>query len=202
MQNLTQIQQKVQNYLLAGISPARIADLTGASPSYISELLGQSDFLQAAKDAQAEAYLAARERDARLDTIEDTLAEKVQTMTANPLTFLDKPLEAVRALQMINSLKRRTTAFGTPEDDLVGAQRTVVKLTMPVAIINNFTVAQDDVKMDSKGNIIEVQDVPFVTIQSTQLEQLAQTVQQAGEEKCQPLSNIKSITNLPMEAFS
>lgn len=199
MTALTANQQRVQNYLMAGISPARISELTGVSASYITELLQSSDFLQHAKDAQAEEYLVAKARDTKVDTIEDTLIGKVESLVNNPISFLGKPLEAIRALQMVNSLKRRTASF-SGLDDQNGIAQTVVKLTMPVAIINNFTINQESVKVDSKGNIIEVEDTPFVTIQHNELENLLEK-QSCKSINLNNISNISNLNSLPMEAF-
>ena len=175
------IESRIKSLLSSGVSAARAAELVGCSPGVVSQLMAREDF---AADVQA-----ALDRDNRLNGIEDRLITVVDKAISSPLVFLGKPMEAIRALQLVNGLKRRSLgeAMQTP-----GEVRQV-SLIMPVNIINKFTVSTDE-----HNKITQVNDIELVTASQSQLASLA-TIHKEENKLCTLQQSNKAIKELTVE---
>ena len=93
--------------------------------------------------------------DRKADNLEDMLLDKLQ----KSLPMMFKPSEILRAYQVINAAKRRVPV------DSVGSGSgggTVLNLRIPARTALKF-------KMDSAGEVIEIEGKPLVTMPSVQL---------------------------------
>ena len=158
----TGLQAKILSFLGAGVSAEKVASAVGCDPSYISQLLADSNFAAAVSEHKMVQLQEATNRDARLDSLEDKLIAKVETALESPLA-MHKPFEAIRGLQIINSLKRR----GSNVDQTVNHNTTIVQLTLPAVAINKFVV-------DTNNQVVQTGEKTLVTIPSNNVKQLAE----------------------------
>jgi hypothetical protein len=124
-------EERVLHLLGSGIGPEQVASACGISVSRVSQLLSDEEFAQAVAELRFENLEKHNRLDNKYDQMEDTLLDSMQ----NLLPMLTRPLEILRAIQVINSAKRR--GISAPEQ--VTHQQTVVNLVMPKAIVQQFT---------------------------------------------------------------
>jgi len=168
--------EHIRELLAKGLSQASVASIVGVDPSYVSQLMAQEQFAAEVGEGRALAVGAHIKRDERLDAIEDGMIGKVEEMVKSPFMFR-KPMEAVRALQIVNGLKRRAS---TVLDTQAGNAGAVVMLTMPTAIINNFYAPV----LDINQNVVKIGDTDLITIQSAGMLALAaHSSEQAASQK-------------------
>jgi predicted transcriptional regulator len=151
MNTLTSTQERALSLLGKGVSPEQTALALGVTPSAISQLLSEEEFAEEVAKLRFTNLAKHSERDEKADLLEDALLERVKDL----LPFISRPLEAVRAYQIINSAKRRGQS--TPES--ITAQNEVVQLVMPVQIINQYTV-------NSHNQVIKAGEKDLITMQS------------------------------------
>jgi len=155
-------EEKAIKLLGSGCTPSQVATAIGVTESRISQLLATEEFAHAVASLRYEALAKHNETDAAYDSIEDALIEKL----ADVLPLMMRPMEILKAIQVINGAKRR----GQSTPDQIINQQTVVNLTMPTQIINKFS-------MNSNNQITNVGTQTLETIQSTSL--LNQTKEKA-----------------------
>jgi hypothetical protein len=181
------LQERILNFLGAGIAPERVASAVGCEPSYISQLLSDEEFAKAVSQQKIVQLTELTERDKRLDTIEDRVIDKVEQSLKSPMALL-KPMEGIRALQMINSLKRR----GSNVDNNVNNTSVSVNIVLPSITLKQFTV-------DVNNQVIKADDDSLVTIASSQVAQLApiqENTNDYAKSKIPSIPSIPSITEL------
>ena len=161
---LNEMQERIINYLGAGISAEKVASAVGCDPSYISQLLANDEIAQAVSSIKMGTLTAVAERDRRLDALEDRLISKAETALDNAFACV-KPMEAIRALHTINSLKRR----GDSINQHVNTGAVTVKISLPKITMMQFTV-------DINNQVIKADDTSLVTIASGQVQGLASTI--------------------------
>ena len=166
---------KIIKYLGAGIEPSKVAAAVGVDPSYISQLLADDDFRSQVTVLRFEKLEEATNRDSRLNTIEDKLIDKTEKLIDNPLSFT-KPMETIKALQMVNGMKRR----GAEVTDAGAAASPVVTLTLPASMLAKFTV-------DINNQVIKADDQTLVTLPSGSMERL---INEANENSIDSLQQI------------
>lgn len=148
------IEDRALQLLGNGIAPETVASALGVTPSRISQLTSQEEFAAKLISLRYENLSKHNERDSKYDTLEDQLIAKLEESL--PLMF--RPEQVLKAVQIINSAKRR----GTSAPEQVTAQQTVVNITMPVKIINRFTT-------NVMNQVVKAGDQTLVTIQSGSL---------------------------------
>lgn len=136
-----------------GLSPAIVATALGVSESLVSQLLGEESFSRQVTNLRFVNLQASTVRDRSYDSIEDKLLDKLKDL----LPMMYKPMDVLRAITVVNGAKRRGSSI--QENTVV--HNTVVQLTLPVNIMNNFTKTAD-------GHIVSTGDQDLVTIQSGQ----------------------------------
>jgi hypothetical protein len=156
------LKDKILNFLGAGVSAEKVASAVGVDPSYISQLIADPNFAAEVSDRKIVALQEATHRDRRLDSLEDKLIDKTEQLIASPLAF-NKPMESVRALVMINGLKRR----GSNADHHMSQNNTVVNLILPNFITTKFTV-------DVNNQVVQTGDKTFVTVPSNSVQAMAE----------------------------
>lgn len=152
------VKDHIRELLAKGLSQAVVASIVGVDPSYVSQLMGQDEFAAEVSEGRAIAVGQHIKRDERLDSLEDGMIGKVEEMVKSPFMFR-KPMEAVRALQIVNGLKRRASNV---LDAQAGTTGTVVMLTMPKTIVNNFYAPV----LDINQNVVKIGDTDLITVQS------------------------------------
>jgi len=147
--------------LADGLEPAIVASALGISPSRISQLLSEEDFTRRLAELRFGRLQENNARDKELDNLEDQIIRQLKT--ALPMAM--RPGELARLLQIVNAAKRRgqsapvTTPTGT----------TIIKLSIPTQIINHFA-------LNSANQVIAAGEQSLLTIQSGQINKLAETV--------------------------
>ena len=150
----TGMQGKILEMLGNGLSPEVASSALGVSPSYISQLVSTEEFARQVAERRFTNLQASTARDRRYDSLEDKLADKLEDLL--PMMF--KPMEIIRALATINSLKRRGAS--APENTVIN--QTIVQLTLPAALTSRFVT-------DSANQVVAAGDQDLITIKSTQL---------------------------------
>jgi len=136
--------------LLGSGQPALVvAQAIGVDHSRIAQLLAEPEFAKEVAELRFKNLQDQAARDQKYDGVEDTLIGKLQ----DSLEYIVKPMEIVRALKEVNSMKRRGVL-----DPTAGQQfNTVVQLQLPTAVKAKFTI-------DATGIIVSVGERPMVTM--------------------------------------
>jgi hypothetical protein len=145
------LEDRAASLLGSGLPPATVAASLGCSESYLSQLLSTDTFAARVASLRFEALAKHNERDSSYDQLEDDLLVRLKDC----LPLMHKPMEILKAIQIINQAKRRGTS--TPEAIL--EKREVVSLLMPVQIINRFTT-------NIQNQVIQAGSQELLTIQS------------------------------------
>lgn len=159
---------KILSFLGAGIPAEKVASVVGCEPSYISQLLADEDFFAAVSAQKFEALAETTARDTRLNNLEDKIISRAEQLVESPMAFT-KPMECIRALTMVNALKRR----GAGEAMSGLNQHTpVVQLVLPNIVTQKFTASQ--YMLDINNQIIQAGEQTLVTISSGSMPALAE----------------------------
>lgn len=152
--DLTAAESRALHLLGQGIIPEQAAAASGLSPSRISQLLSQEQFAARVAELRFEALSKHNDRDAAYDELEDKLIERMKDC----LPLMMRPQEILRAIQVINSAKRR----GSSAPQSITEQHTVINLIMPQQILTKFSI-------NNNNQVVQAGDQPLVTIQSSTL---------------------------------
>ena len=145
------LEDRAATLLGSGLPPATVAASLGCSESYLSQLLSTDTFAARVASLRFEALAKHNERDASYDQMEDDLLHRLKDC----LPLMHKPMEILKAIQVINAAKRRGTS--TPEAIL--EKQAIVSLVMPVQIIQRFTT-------NIQNQVIKAGSQELLTIQS------------------------------------
>lgn len=156
-QPLSSSESRALSLLGQGINPEMTASAVGLSVSRISQLLSDPEFAAQVSDLRYKNLAKHNERDAAYDSLEDTLLTRLRDL----LPFMMKPMEVLKAIQVINAAKRR----GASAPDSIISQQEVINLIMPVQIINQFSV-------NSSNQVIKAGQQELITVQSSRLTSL------------------------------
>ena len=159
----TSTEERALTLLGQGIEHSIVASAIGVSVSRISQLMSDPEFARRVSELRFSSLVKHNQRDEGYDSIEDRLQKKFE----GTLDFMIKPMEILKGLQVINSLKRR--GVSTPEQ-IIG-QQTVVQLSMPVQIINQYSTNQD-IQVNINNQVVKAGQQELVTIQSSQMDKL------------------------------
>ena len=116
---------------------------------------------------------AATDRDARYDSLEDDLLERMKDC----LPLMIRPHEILKAIQVINSAKRR----GAGPGNSVTENQTIINLVLPTQILTQF-------QMNTQNQVVQAGDQPLLTIQSGSL--LAQIKAKKEKQNVQATSHV------------
>ena len=129
--NLSSLEERALSLLGSGCNSESVATALGVHPSRISQLLSVGSFSKAVSELRYQALQKHNARDNAYDQLEDTLLLKMN----KALPLLIKPESILRAMNIVNSAKRR----GTSAPEQVTQQQNIVTLIMPAVITNKFT---------------------------------------------------------------
>jgi len=159
--NTSLTEDRAAALLGAGIPAETVAASLGVSPARISQLLSDDAFAARVAELRFASLQKHNARDASYDSIEDELIDRLQ----KNIPLMHKPMEILKAIQVINGAKRR----GTSTPDAIHEKQQVVQLTIPIQIVNKFaTNLQGQVTSVSDG----IKEQSLVTIQSGSLDGL------------------------------
>lgn len=144
-------EERALSLLGSGIPPENVANALGVSPSRISQLMSQENFAIAVAQKRYESLAKHNERDSSYDSLEDTLVKKL----ADLLPLMMRPMEVLKAIQIINGAKRR----GASAPDQITQQQTVVQLVVPIKLVQTFTT-------NANNQVIQAGTQNLVTMQS------------------------------------
>ena len=148
------IKGKILQMLGNGLSNDIVATAAGVSVSYISQLLSEESFAMQVTQKRFDNLQANTIRDNQYDDIEDKLIEKMRDL----LPMMYRPMEVLRAIQVINAAKRR----GASAPEQVTINNTVINLNIPRHQMQRFTKSID-------GQVVQAGDQTLVTMSSNNL---------------------------------
>lgn len=176
----TATEERALKLLGTGVSAEQVAAALGVTPARISQLLADETFASKVADLKYSNLLSQSERDVRADTIEDKLLTKIE----NLLPLMMRPMEAVKAYQVVNGAKRR----GSQGLQGATANLQVVQIAMPTQIVQKFVT-------NIQNQVIQAGDQQLLTIQSGTLLKNIQTEQPEVVQSLQA-------SNSPAHAFN
>lgn len=163
-------EEKIKTLLGSGLSNEVVASAVGCTASYISQLLADPVFASEVTELKVSALSAHTARDLSLDSIEDTLIEKVAEALQSGTIY--KPLDLVTVLSRVNMMKRR----GIQQQAAPVVHRTVVTLIHPERMTHKFIT-------NKHNEVIEVDEQTLVAMPaSTLLQRLAASNKEAGND--------------------
>lgn len=149
-----------QNHIIellgTGLDQNTVARAVGCDPAYITQLMAQEDFAAKVIVLRTKNLTANTERDKKIDTIEDTLLEKLKDLIESNQIY--KPRDILAAWTVVNKAIRR----GVPATEAITMQQTVVSLQIPTTVIANFVT-------NPNGEVVEAQGKTLVTMSSSSL---------------------------------
>jgi len=158
----TKAEEDILALLSDGHSQDTVATTLGITPSQISQYLSKGDFREELARRKSKKLAKYKKLDDGYDAIEETLIDKLKAS----LAFVSKPLEIAAILTRINAAKRRMSDPSTSSN--VPATQ-IVSIVLPVALTHKFTKNAD-------GHMLAVDDQSLVTIPSSVLAKIGQTV--------------------------
>ena len=156
----TSTEQRVLKLLGTGIKPEVVAASVGISVSRISQLLSDEQFAAQVAELRYQNLSKHNERDGSYDSLEDKLLERMEDC----LPMMHRPMEILKAIQIINAAKRR----GSSAPESITEKQTVINLVLPTVLVNKFQV-------NGQGQVVRVGEQDLTTIQSGVLENMVKT---------------------------
>lgn len=144
-----QDKERIKELLGSGLSNEVVATAVGCDSSYISQLLSDELFANEVSALRMNSLTEHNTRDKRLNGLEDSVIEKLE----EAIHWLTKPMDMLRALNVINAAKRR----GVPAHEALVINNNIVNLTLPPVILNKFVTTP-------LGEVIEVEGQTLVTM--------------------------------------
>lgn len=164
------IEERALALLSQGIDHNIVANAIGVSPGRISQLLSEEVFSTKLVELTYNSLIDASTRDKKYDSLEDKLIAKLESC----LESMYKPFEIMRALQTINSAKRRGSL--SPENLLPKTAETV-SLNLPTHLMTIFAPgSQVNVQVNIHNQVIKAGDQELITMQSGNIDGLAKTL--------------------------
>jgi len=158
----TSINERALSLLGAGVQQETVATALGVTPSYISQLLSDENFAHQVTQLKFEALSKHTQRDASYDELEDTLLTKLK----KNVNLLIRPQDILGAIKVVNGATRR----GTGSQENLVSQSNIVQITMPVAIVQQFTT-------NINNQVIQAGEQSLLTMQSGDLRKQAEKLQ-------------------------
>ncbi len=155
-------EEKALKLLGRGLSAEVVASAIGVDPSRISQLVAQESFKEKLVALKYEELSKNNDRDSKYDSIEDSLVQKFETI----LPWMHKPQDILRAMQVVNGLKRR----GTGSDHSAAPIQSTTILNMPIQVIQKFTT-------NINNQVVQAGDQNLVTIPSSSLLKKIESIQ-------------------------
>ena len=150
----TATEDRAKQLLGCGVAAEQVAAALGVTPARISQLLADENFAKEVAELKYSALLSHSARDDKADTIEDKLLEKIESL----LPLMMRPMEAIKAYQVVNGAKRR----GSQGLQGATASQSIVQIAIPVQITQRFVT-------NIQNQVVQAGDQQLLTIQSGSL---------------------------------
>lgn len=151
-----------------GVPAESVAAALGVTASRISQLLADPVFSEQVTTLRFESLQSHNKRDATYDSLEDKLLSKMD----RSIGLLLKPMDIMKALQVVNTAKRR----GQSAPDQVVNQQNVVSIVMPTIIVQKFAT-------NINNQVTKAGDQELLTLSSGDLLKRAEdSMEQDAEE--------------------
>ena len=151
----TTIEDRALKLLGNGVKPEQVAAALGVTASRISQLLAEPEFAAQVAALRYDSLKEHTDRDAKYDSLEDKLLEKLE----KSLPMMYKPEQILRAIQTVNSAKRRGQ---TVEETGGSAGSKVVGIILPAIISQKFTT-------NIHNQVVTADDQSLETLSSSEL---------------------------------
>lgn len=172
----TSTESRALELLGTGISPAMVASAIGVSESRISQLISDPEFSAQVATLRYENLIKHSARDQKYDALEDRLVDRMSDM----ITYMVKPFEILKAIQIINAAKRR----GSSAPEAIVASQTVVSLNMPTTVIQNF-IKNQNIQVNVNNQVVRAGEQDLITVQSQGMDALVRKAAQTAQERNQ-----------------
>ena len=169
---LSSLEDRALKLLGSGISAEHTALTLGVTASAIAQMVSKEDFAIKLAELKYESLQKNNVRDGELDSMEDSLIKQLKSV----MPMVMRPMELIRLFQIVNSAKRR----GASNPEQITQKQQVVRLTLPIQIINKFQV-------NGQNQVIQVDDQNLVTVQSGQMSHLAKASDERKQSQSQSL---------------
>ena len=154
---VNQLESRAIKLLAAGLSPSKVAESLGVEASRISQLLAEDAFKTQLADEKFTLLNRHNEADEKLNSLEDKVRDRLE----QTVDMIFDPMKLTRIFQVVNAAKRRGM-------ELAGdsfANSTVVSLTIPQRVVNNFVV-------NSNNQVIQAGGEDLITIQPHRVQEM------------------------------
>jgi len=154
---VSQLELRAIKLLSAGLTPVRVAESLGVDSSRISQLMDSEEFKTRLADEKFQLLSRHNEADEKLNALEDKVRDRLE----QTVDMIFDPMKLTRIFQVVNAAKRRGM-------ELAGdsfANSTVVSLTIPQRVVNNFVV-------NSNNQVIQAGGEDLITIQPHRVQEM------------------------------
>lgn len=127
----TTTRERALELLGNGVGIESTALALGVTPSAITQLMAQEDFASEVTALKFKNLARHSKRDAIADDLEETILEKLK----GSMEYIFKPMELLKAYQVVNAAKRR----GVASQEGIASQAQVVRLIVPQITLQQFT---------------------------------------------------------------
>lgn len=147
--------------LRKNIGPSEAARVLEITPAAISQYLEDPQFRELVQDGLSIASMARVMRDRKIDELEDMALGQLEKL----LPWITKPMEALKAAQVLNGMHRRST---TGEVSLQDAEK-VVPLELP-KYVQNVNV---NLVFNTNNEVVEVNGRELRSMSAAEVQKLA-----------------------------
>lgn len=141
-------EQRALKLLGSGWAAELVAQTLGVSPGLISQMLAKPEFAAEVQNKRFQNLQKHTDHDNLLDSMEHKLAKNLE----KTLPFIMKPQEQLRALEVLNRLKRRGSGN---EGNQEHTASTTVTLLMPTFVTQKFTTNINNQVINANGQVLD-----------------------------------------------
>lgn len=152
--------ERLIELLGSGISPAIAASAVGCTESYVSQLLSDEQVAAQISALRFANLQAASSRDKKMDSLEDTLLDKLQTT----IPLMMRPGEILKAVATVNAMKRRGSA--APESMHIHNQ--VINLQLAPKTSVHFQLSANKELVEVAGRTLTTMSSPQLLLEAKQ----------------------------------
>ena len=164
----TSTEERALQLLGDSVPPSIVAQSLGVTEGRISQLLSDAGFAAQVSELRYTKAVAHTARDSSYDDLEDTLLERMKDL----LPMMHRPMEVLKAIQVINAAKRRSQSISNPLNE----KSNLINLVIPIQVVNRFST-------NMQGQVITVDDRELRTIQSGNMDSLVRERSQSENAK-------------------
>ncbi len=184
----TSTEERALVLLGQGISAEATAAACGVSVSRISQLLSLESFAAKVAELRFASLEKHNKQDATYDSLEQMLTEKLE----HCIPLMMRPMEILKSIQIINAAKRR----GQSAPESIHETQTVVNITLPAVIVNNFT--NSAILTNTHNQVVKIGDTDLTTMQSGTLLSMNKAAQDAQETLAAPITVLPTPAPTPI----